>query len=193
MNEDRWTWSFGIDPIQMCGYWDNALTADHCREIIEIGKARMPEAGEVGSGAIDAEIRKAKAARIPVNADTRWIYERVGHIVEDLNNRYFGFELSGFMEPLQFTEYSEGDFHKNHIDCFYGGQVRKITVAIQLSSEEDYEGGDVNLHFADTPFNVSKDRGYAVVFPSYTLHEIKPVTKGTRYSLVGWATGKPFK
>ena len=32
-----------------------------------------------------------------------------------------------------------------------------------------------------------------IAFPSYVLHEVQPVTKGTRYSLVAWAAGKPFK
>ena len=36
-------------------------------------------------------------------------------------------------------------------------------------------------------------QGDLILFPSYTLHEVKPVTKGERNSLVAWVTGKPFK
>ena len=36
-------------------------------------------------------------------------------------------------------------------------------------------------------------RGSIVVFPSFLYHEVKPITKGTRYSLVVWFIGKPFK
>jgi len=32
-----------------------------------------------------------------------------------------------------------------------------------------------------------------IFFPSYTLHEVTPVTKGTRYTLVGWVHGPAFK
>jgi PKHD-type hydroxylase len=36
-------------------------------------------------------------------------------------------------------------------------------------------------------------RGSIVVFPSHVWHRVKPVTKGTRYSLVIWNLGYPFK
>ena len=36
-------------------------------------------------------------------------------------------------------------------------------------------------------------RDNRIVFPSYVLHEVCPVTRGTRYSLVSWVTGAPFK
>jgi predicted 2-oxoglutarate/Fe(II)-dependent dioxygenase YbiX len=42
----------------------------------------------------------------------------------------------------------------------------------------------------------SKDilsRGTVIVFPSFVWHKVAPVTKGTRYSLVNWSLGKPFK
>ncbi len=40
---------------------------------------------------------------------------------------------------------------------------------------------------------MDKKQGTLIVFPSYTLHEVTPVTKGERNSLVTWVTGKPFK
>ena len=36
-------------------------------------------------------------------------------------------------------------------------------------------------------------QGGAIVFPSFFHHRVKPVTKGTRYSLVGWVCGQPWK
>jgi hypothetical protein len=35
--------------------------------------------------------------------------------------------------------------------------------------------------------------GELILFPSFLMHRITPVTKGKRNSLVGWTTGKPFK
>ena len=40
---------------------------------------------------------------------------------------------------------------------------------------------------------MKKEQGILVLFPSYILHEVKPVTKGERNSLVAWVTGKQFK
>jgi PKHD-type hydroxylase len=36
-------------------------------------------------------------------------------------------------------------------------------------------------------------KGSIVVFPSHVWHRVKPVTSGTRYSLVVWSIGDPFK
>ena len=36
-------------------------------------------------------------------------------------------------------------------------------------------------------------KGSIVVFPSFVFHRVRPVITGTRYSLVCWNLGKPFK
>jgi len=38
-----------------------------------------------------------------------------------------------------------------------------------------------------------KSQGSLVIFPSFVQHRVKPVTKGTRYSLVIWSLGQPYK
>ena len=40
---------------------------------------------------------------------------------------------------------------------------------------------------------MDKKQGTLIMFPSYVLHEVKPVTKGERNSLVTWVTGNQFK
>ena len=41
--------------------------------------------------------------------------------------------------------------------------------------------------------NVRKQRGLIAVFPSYVLHQVTPVTQGSRQSLVAWISGPAFK
>jgi predicted 2-oxoglutarate/Fe(II)-dependent dioxygenase YbiX len=38
----------------------------------------------------------------------------------------------------------------------------------------------------------AKIKGTVTVFPSFVWHRVKPVTSGTRYSLVNWHQGRPF-
>lgn len=80
------------------------------------------------------------------------------------------------------------------------GKVRKISVTINLNRPGDYEGG--NLKFDYGPHSAGdrykecveiRPQGSIIVFPSYMYHQVTPVTRGTRYSLVLWVTGKPFK
>jgi PKHD-type hydroxylase len=97
------------------------------------------------------------------------------------------------LEGIQFTKYSApaGRYGK-HVDSWVKGPVRKLSFTLQLSDPQEYEGGELRLYFKDDPEVMPKPQGAITLFPSYVLHEVTPVTKGTRYSLVAWVTGKPF-
>ena len=83
------------------------------------------------------------------------------------------------------------------------GMCRKISVSIQLSNSEDYEGGD--MYFTNLPKDSQnseleiytnkafRQRGAVLVFPSFIRHKVEPVTSGTRYSAVAWFNGPPFR
>jgi PKHD-type hydroxylase len=71
--------------------------------------------------------------------------------------------------------------------------VRKLSISIQLTNPEEYEGGELYLYDEDKGTLMSKEQGTLIIFPSYVLHEVMPVTKGERNSLVTWVTGKQFK
>ena len=71
--------------------------------------------------------------------------------------------------------------------------VRKLSISIQLTNPEEYEGGELYLYNDDKGTLMDKTQGTLILFPSYVLHEVMPVTKGTRNSLVTWVTGKQFK
>jgi PKHD-type hydroxylase len=186
-------WQFQLDPVNHWAYWDNAFTAEECQKIIEIGKSKTLMDGTVNSNK-KSEVRKSQVSWIYANEGVDWIYERMTNIVCNLNNSYFGFDIFGALEGLQFTTYeAPGSKYGKHIDSAYNRLVRKLSFTLQLSDEKDYEGGDLCLHLDDEPTKIPRKQGYVCVFPSYVLHEVTPVTKGTRYSLVSWISGKPFK
>ena len=64
---------------------------------------------------------------------------------------------------------------------------------MQLTNPNEYSGGELWLHQGPEPMIIEKHQGQLTLFPSYTLHEVRPVTKGERYSLVCWVNGKPFR
>jgi PKHD-type hydroxylase len=102
--------------------------------------------------------------------------------------------LDGFTEPLQISEYGVGHFYDWHLDIGKGAaSIRKISFVVQLSEETDYAGGELellsNIHTKTQP----KTRGTIVLFPSYILHRVTRVTRGTRMSLVGWVGGPPYR
>ena len=75
----------------------------------------------------------------------------------------------------------------------------------QLTDGSEYKGGELEFDFRNYDPHIryeSKHRiqckeilpkGSIIFFPSFVWHRVKPVTSGTRYSLVVWHLGRPFR
>ena len=169
---------------------DNVFTAEQCEQIMALGTARPREDARVQSYGTAARI--GHVAWIDPAPDTLWVYQRLATIVAWVNQA-FQFELLGFADALQYTQYGPGHKFDWHVDIGAGAASnRKLSLTVQLSDETAYEGG--GLQFISAPDAVSpKLRGTAILFPSYLAHRVSEVTGGRRCSLVGWAAGKPFR
>jgi len=144
----------------------------------------------------DTRVRDSKIKFLESsNDDHKWIFGKLTGAINDANDRFFQFNLDR-IESLQYTTYSEGQFYKDHLDLLYrssSNAIRKLSFSVQLSDPTTYEGGDLVLKTSSHPQVVTKSRGTVIFFPSYILHEVTPVTKGLRKSLVGWVTGPRWK
>ena len=142
--------------------------------------------------------------------DESWIYETLKPYI-DKANQDCGWNLQwDYTEKAQFTEYEKDQYYKWHIDQLdkpyserfgknYQGKIRKLSVTISLSNPKDYEGGRLEF-YTSTPYEKKiiscdqiLDKGSLVIFPSFIWHQITPVIKGTRKSLVLWNLGYPYK
>lgn len=187
-------WPFNLDTVNNWAFWNGAFSKPECEEIINIGKKSFRYKAVVGNNVIDESIRDSKVGWIYPDQENAWLFRRVTDIITQLNRDYYGFDLYGMIEGFQFTEYTApGQKYGKHVDASVGGWVRKMSFVLQLSDPSEYTGGELKLFFGDNPEVISKDQGYVAVFPSYVLHEVTPVTEGTRYSLVCWVTGPSFK
>lgn len=186
------SWIFQTDPVNYWAYWDKAFTPEECQKIIEIGESKILSKGMAMN--TTADYRECDIAWLYACDDLEWVFRRITDITMSLNDRFFKFDLFGLIEGLQFTKYnSSGDKYGAHLDTILDGAVRKLSFSLQLSADDSYAGGDLLLHTHSEPTKMSREQGYVSVFPSYILHEVTPVTSGTRYSLVSWVTGKPFR
>ena len=187
-------WPFQLDHVEDWAYFQGAFTPDECRKIIEIGNARIVDDSRIRGNDVAPNIRDSKNSWIMPCDDSHWIFRRVTDVIMDLNSKFFKFDLFGFIEGFQFTRYdAPGGKYDQHIDRGLNTWTRKLSFTLQLSDPKDYVGGDLELYYGQEPTVPTKEQGFVVVFPSYALHRVTPVTKGTRYSLVAWITGPSFK
>jgi PKHD-type hydroxylase len=191
-------WPFNLDAVENWAYIDNIFTPDECKEIIKIGNKRGLKKADVYSDGlnqkVDENIRISKVSWLYPNEDTNWIFLRVSSAITQLNEQFFKFDLFGFIEGFQFTKYEAPTGYSGmHIDKVLHKKIRKLSITIQLSDPKDYEGGELAIQTNQEKNLMPKGQGKLVAFPSYALHGVSPVTKGTRYSLVAWITGPNFK
>jgi PKHD-type hydroxylase len=129
------------------------------------------------------------------DGQSAWVYDRIRDLSIEANNAIWKFNLHSIIDSIQYTEYYEGGGHYGwHTDIGPGSiNHRKISITIQLSDPDEYEGGNLEM-WSDGDFQtMPKQKGAAVLFPSFLLHRVTPVTKGTRKSLVLWVGGSPYK
>jgi PKHD-type hydroxylase len=187
-------WGFETDKVCDYAFVDNFFTPEECKKIIEIGEKRILTVANVVNKNELKEARKSNISWLYPQDNMDWAYKRLTDAITVLNNSYFNFDLFGFSEGMQFTKYeSPLGFYGPHVDKNYENNIRKLSITIQLSSPEEYEGGELALICGEPHKIMEKQQGKLITFPSYVLHEVKPVTKGIRYSLVAWITGKQFK
>ena len=158
------------------------------------------------------DLKKKRDSNIVWMSD-RWIYDQIQPYVHQANKLAgWNFEWD-WSESCQFTKYSKEQYYDWHCDSWnvpYNnpenlnshGKIRKLSVTCSLSDPKDYKGGELEFNF-NNPEKTKKQnikkcleilpRGSIVVFPSFVWHRVCPVTKGTRYSLVIWNLGYPFK
>ena len=120
-----------------------------------------------------------------------WLAEKLEEVIGHINAEFFRFDLGGFAEPFQYTVYREGGYYGWHMDG--GENSRKLSLTIQLSEPEDYEGGDFLIHTGPEMVSMGRELGRVIAFPAWALHSVTPVSKGVRRSLVVWISGEPFK
>lgn len=198
-NKTQDFWYLKNHIYQPFAFADDVFTEDELNKIIKFGNMYVEEQAQIGgtTGSINKDIRACKLAWMFPNNHTNWVYQKITDLVNKINDSMFNFDLTK-LETFQFTKYKEEEsgFYDKHIDPMIGVYLpenRKLSLVLQLSDPSEYEGGDLCLYTGKDPTIIEKKRGRVVFFPSYTLHEVKPVTKGTRYTLVGWVHGPAFK
>lgn len=186
-------------PLEPMASWRSGFNKEELQQIVNLGEMLQFQKGALGGGAdsrVDASIRETDITWLRPAQETEWIYERIRNLAARINYDKFQFDLTHF-QHLQYGVYKPGGHYTWHADA--GGnstEHRKLSFVVGLSDPEDYDGGELELNVAGDPNNAISMKlvpGDVVVFPSWTIHRVKPVTRGERRSLVGWAVGPAFR
>ena len=143
--------------------------------------------------------RRSNIKWIPQNEDWFWLYEKLSNMAVEANDTLWKFDLTQIPEQIQYTEYHAPVGHYDwHADIGPGIlSKRKVSITVQLSEPDEYEGGNLELFKGgsmDGPFiQAERSTGCVFLFPSYMMHRVTPVTKGTRKSFVLWLGGGHYK
>tara|TARA_R110000824_G_scaffold3242_1_gene15403 strand:+ start:1920 stop:2552 length:633 start_codon:yes stop_codon:yes gene_type:complete len=202
-------------------YFKSAIPPKICDDIIKYGLSKSEAMARTGGyenrDLSKNEIKNIKRKR---NSDLvwlndTWIYKELQPYIHIANKKAgwnFDWDRS---EACQFTKYKLNQFYDWHSDSWDKayhkpdtldhGKIRKLSMTCQLTDGSEYEGGELEFDFRNYDPHMRKEskhlkqakeilpKGSIIVFPSFVWHRVKPVTKGTRYSLVMWNLGYPFK
>ena len=162
------------------------LIAEHASLVTE---------GKLAPGNTNAQIRRSQIVMLGAEQRYDWLYERIWSAAQECNRRFFCVDIAGVEANIQLGRYDSTDrgFYDWHTDFAGIRPLRKISISIQLSQPEDYDGGDLELMYGTEPQKLDKTRGTFIAFPSFMLHRVTPVTRGTRWSLVAWIAGARWR
>lgn len=110
-------------------------------------------------------------------------------------NQLLRFDLAPAPEKIQLARYDALDqgFFAWHADTVPSDMTRKLSISVPLSAPSDYDGGVLELHQGTTIIQVPQSPGTPIIFPSWLIHRVTPVTRGARYSLVAWVRGPNWR
>ena len=188
-------------------YFKKAVPIKTCEKILKAGREKITRQATIAAG-FDKKKRNCKVAWI----NDKWIYEIINPFVHIANKEAgWNFEWD-WNESSQFTIYEKGHYYGWHVDQNntplkhesknINGKTRKLSLTLQLTDKTKYEGGDFQFMWIQNnkkdSLNVitvddAKDIGTVIIFPSFIHHQVLPITKGKRESLVNWSLGNSFR
>jgi len=187
-------WPLTVDHVENWAWRTGVFSDEELDAIIRIGTQTELEKASTHGPVQDDKNRNSFVQFLFPNELTNWVFARLAGAITEINQQFFEFDLAGMNQGLQFTRYTApGQHYDWHMDRGYLTGTRKLSLSLQLNDPKEYKGGELQFKFGRKDETVKKERGMITFFPSYTLHRVKPVTQGTRYSLVAWISGPPFK
>ena len=171
-----------------------ALQPDFCDNLVERFKNLQPMEATTFNSSEDH--RRTKVRWVHNEYDLQDVLLRLVNIA---NANSFNVDIQQEMAEMQFGEYtaeekSKYDWHHDVHWLNPKNHDRKLSVVVQLSHPQDYEGGQFQFSEVEGPDHEDfGQRGSVLVFPSYLTHRVTEMKSGMRHSLVSWVRGPRWR
>lgn len=174
----------------------NAVSDAFCNKLIE--EYSKPEVEKelpfIGEGRdleknINLDIRNVLRLPLPMN---QGIGATLTSCALNMNYQFWKYDIT-HSNQTEFLMYDVKGKYEAHVDTFHqhGNETRKLTALAILN--DDFEGGKFFIQNGNEKIYPPQAKGSIIVFPSFMLHGVEPVTKGKRYTVVTWMVGPYFK
>lgn len=174
--------------------FDNIVSDEDCDYIVNHYKDSDWNRSRVVRETAEGQIAGENEGRSCNQIDISYLNGELDKKIDNMIFNYVGIILKKYVSLHQYLEvrddsgyqilrYNVDEKFIEHVDI-YRGESRVLTCSITLN--DDYEGGEWGFWDREKVFKAKK--GSAIIFPSNFCfpHEILPITKGTRYSIVTW-------
>lgn len=154
--------------------------------------------GQDGAPAVERKARSVVEQRVKFDQASGYPLSKVLRVISEVNSSYWQFELSGlaYDDMLYLMRYTgpRQDKYDWHIDMGrFHSASRKLSFSLQLTDGAEYDGGDLEFFNAAADRATFRKAGTMVIFPSYWMHRILPLTRGQRDVMVGWVHGPSYR
>jgi PKHD-type hydroxylase len=181
-------------PNQVNYYcFDQVISLENIDKLRTILDGKQLHDAEIGGGDVNKVKRSSRVYWLPKTEEFVEIYKTFQELVGKCNSEFYKFNITEISEHIQYTVYNstEQGHYDWHVDMGPNKARRKLSLVCQISDPSEYEGGELQINAGEIMIP-EKTKGTVIIFPSYLLHRVTPVTKGTRRSLVLWIEGPAF-
>jgi PKHD-type hydroxylase len=151
---------------------------------------------ELGTDTDSYDTNNRDIAYIRPATYSKWLYDLLGPLAQEANESMFHFDLRYVTDPIHYVIYPEDGGHLDwHMDIgAYAVNQRKLAMTVQLSESSDYEGGEFQIwNGGKEPLTLPREKGDVIIFPTFLMHRVTPITRGQRKVLVFWTGGDQFR